>query len=65
MIELAGRAQPNSVNEGSTLGAGAIENIEDFGPELGSEPFVDRPHMLDHRQIPVAEARVAEAQFTR
>jgi hypothetical protein len=40
------------------------EIIRQSGPELSSEPFVEQPHILGYRQIPVAEAPFAESQVT-
>src|ERR1700730_6703490 len=36
-----------------------VENIEEFGPELGGEPFSELP-ALGHGQIHVADTGVAE-----
>src|ERR1700674_1784257 len=41
-----------------------IQNVEEFGAELGRKPFFYRP-ILEQGKIPIAEARVAEDIPTR
>ena len=36
-----------------------VENVKEFGSELGGQPFLELP-VLDYRKIPVSEAAVAE-----
>ena len=41
-----------------------IQNVEEFGAELGRKPFFYRP-ILEQGKIPIAEARIAENIPTR